>query len=151
MALHWPALLSASLVKMAQRLSECADKLRNVFPNGLCRPGPCQTSHVIRAVAAFRDFDEAILDILSDVADRHSTYLSAVVGTLGSEVRYGAAGFRLTLALAVSAILTIGQSLSDCGKHLESIVQSFPVEEVKCQSNDDFQQARAVSMGYGDT
>ncbi len=123
-ALYWPALLSAGILQLAQHLSKSADELRRVFPNGLCRPGTCQVSEIIRAVSVFRTFEDVILTILGDVEDRHATYLSS-----GGEVQY-TPGFRLTLALAESAILTIGQSLSRCGQYLETIVQSFPVEQV---------------------
>lgn len=142
-SLHWPTLLSASLMRMAQQLSECADKLRSVFPNGLCRPGVCDISDVIGAIAHFRNFDDAILAILSDVSDGHAHYL----GSKG-EAPY-APGLRLTLALAISAILTIGQSLTNCGKHLETIVQSFPIENVRLMKTP--QRIRAsINMGDDD-
>jgi len=105
--IHCLALLSTSLVQIAQKLSECADNLRSVFSNGLCRPGACDISHIIRAVAAFRNFEDVILAILSDVADRHAAYLNTISSS-GGKVRY-APGFPLTIALAISAILTIGQ------------------------------------------
>jgi hypothetical protein len=127
-ALHWPALLSAGILQLAQHLSKSADELRRVFPNGLCRPGACLVSEIIRAVAVFRTFEDVILTILSDAEDRHATYLHSI-HLSGGDVRY-TPGFRLTLALAESAILTIGQRLSRCGQYLEAIIQSFPVEQV---------------------
>lgn len=126
-SLHWPAMLSAGILQLAQHLNKCADELRRVFPNGLCQPGAIQVSEIIRAVAVFRTFEDVILAILSDVEDRHVTYLNSIHASAG-DVHY-TPGFRLTLALAESAILTIGQSLSRCGQYLETIVQSFPVEQ----------------------
>jgi len=143
--IHWPALLSTSLVQIAQKLSECADNLRSVFSNGLCRPGTCDISHIIRAVAAFRNFEDVILAILSDVADRHAAYLNTISSS-GDEVRY-TPGFRLTIALAISAILTIGQSLTNSGKHLERIVQSFPIEEVDVEVPAN--TTTTINMGDG--
>lgn len=128
-SLHWSALLSAGILQLAQHLSKCTDELRRVFPHGLCRPGACQVSQIIRAVAVFRTFEDVILTILSEAEDRHATYLHSIESS-GGAVRY-TPGFRLTLALAESAILTIGQRLSQCGQYLETIVQSFPVEQFK--------------------
>ena len=39
-------------------------------------------------------------------------------------------GFRMTLALALSSVLTIAQSLQVCGQHLEEIVMAFPLEQI---------------------
>ena len=128
-SLHWPALLLASIVKIAQRLSKCADELRCVFPNGLCRPGACEISQIIIAISTFRRFEDVILAILGDVEDRHATYMK-LINSSGEAVRY-TPGFRLTLALAESAILSVGQNLNRCGLHLERIVQFFPIEDVK--------------------
>jgi hypothetical protein len=124
--LHWPATLSSNTVQVAQQLNECVHKLHLVFPHGLCRPGSCTLSDTIKAVAAFRNFEDVRLSILGDVADRHAAYLSMITAS-GEEVRYNP-GFRLTLALASSAIITIAQCLQNCGLHLETIVRSFPLE-----------------------
>ena len=138
-SLHWPSLLSSILVKIAQRLSQTTDKLKLVFPHGLLRcSGACDISQVVRAVATFRGFEDTVLSILSDVEDQNASYFS-LVSSSGNEVRY-TPGFRLTLALAVSSILNIGQSLTNCGQHLETILQSFPVDDVR--SSQPAQQAR---------
>ena len=143
-SLHWPTLLSASLVKLAEQLSDCTDKLRSVFPNGLCRPGNCEVSKVIRAVASFRNFEDTRLAILSDIGDRQATYLNMI--SLSGEAKRYTSGFRVALALAASAILTIGESLENCGKHLETIVQSFPIEEVNVTKGSQ-QAAATLHMG----
>jgi len=143
--LHWPALLSASLVLTAQQLGRCVDKLRHVFPHGLCRPGVCEISQVIRAVAVFRSSEDITLDILRDVDDRHASYLNTI-NSFGEKVRY-TPGFRLTLALAFSAILTIGQSLVSCGKNLEAIIQSFPVED---DESEKFPHNNCLRVRLGD-
>jgi len=146
-SLHWPALLSAGILQLAQHLSKCADELRRVFPNGLCQPGACKVSQIIRAVAVFRTFEDVILTILSDAEDRHATYLNSI-NSSGGEVRY-TPGFRLTLALAESAILTIGQSLSRCGQNLETIVQSFPVEQVELNVETEQHHLSIISEHEG--
>ncbi|KAL9182904.1 hypothetical protein ACHAXT_004183 [Thalassiosira profunda] len=143
-SLHWPALLSASLTSMAQQLSDCANKLRQVFPNGLCRPGHRDASEVIRAVASFRQFEDVILSTLSDVEERHATFLNSIC--VDGNVRY-TPGFRLTLALAVSAILTIGRSLYNCGKHLETIIQSFPVEGIELPTEELHLRRATIELG----
>jgi len=126
--LYWPTLLSTCLVDMAQQLSKCGDNLRAVFPNGLLRPGSCDIEQTIRAIAVFRNFEDLVLDTLNIVAERHSSYLDTL-NTSGEKVGY-APGFRLTLSLAISSILTVGHSLSLCGQHLEGIIQqSFPDDE----------------------
>ena len=128
--LYWPTLLSTCLVDMAQQLSKCGDNLRAVFPNGLLRPGSCDIEQTIRAIAVFRNFEDLVLSTLNIVAERHSSYLDTL-NTSGEKVGY-APGFRLTLSLAISSILTVGHSLSLCGQHLERIVQqSFPDDEVQ--------------------
>lgn len=126
-SLHWPSVLSSCLVEMALQLSKCGDSLRNIFPNGLLRPGACELPEVIRGIAMFRNFEDECLSVLGTVSDRHATYLKSINSSDGA-VRY-TAGFRLTLALLVSAIMQVGQSLSLCGRHLESIVTSFPTTD----------------------
>jgi hypothetical protein len=95
-------------------------------------------------VSKFRKFADVRLSILADVEDRHATYLNDIALS-GEGVRY-TPGFRLTLALAVSSILGTAQGLQNCGRHLESIVQSFPLEEVN--SSQNFGQA-TVAIQYG--
>ena len=127
----WPGLLSASLAKIAEQLRLSNFAFSEAFPNG-CRPGSCGISDVVRAVAGLRNFEDVTLAILADVEDVYATYLNHLKS--GREVRY-TPGFRLTISLSVSTILTIGRSLSHCGKHLETIVQSFPVEEQKSKED----------------
>ncbi|KAL7442430.1 hypothetical protein ACHAXM_008532 [Skeletonema potamos] len=142
--LEWPSLLSASLLRIAQQLSEISDEFRVVFPHGLFRPGASDITQIIGAVSKFRKFADVRLSILADVEDRHATYLNDIALS-GEGVRY-TPGFRLTLALAVSSILGTAQGLQNCGRHLESIVQSFPLEEVN--SSQNFGQA-TVAIQYG--
>lgn len=83
---------------------------------------------VIRGIAIFRNFEDVVLSVLGTVSDRHATYLKSINSSDGAVIRY-TPGFRLTLALLVSAIMQVGQSLSLCGRHLESIVASFPITD----------------------
>ena len=144
--LYWPTLLSTSLCYMAQHLSKCGDKLRAVFPNGLLRPGSCDMEQTIRAIAAFRNFEDLVLSTLNIVAERHSSYLDTL-NTSGEKIGY-APGFRLTLSLAISSVLTVGHSLSLCGQHLEGIIQqSFPDDEVQSGVTTSSQSQPALPMG----
>ncbi len=143
--LQWPSLLSASLLRIAQQLSQISDEFRVVFPHGLFRPGASDITHIIGAVSSFRRFAQVRLSILADVEDRHATYLDDIA-LAGEDVRY-TPGFRLTIALAVSSMLGLGQGLEGCGRHLERIVESsFPIEEVKFSANNG-QATTAIQYG----
>ena len=143
--LQWPSLLSASLLRIAQQLSEISDEFRLVFPHGLFRPGASDITQIISAVSLFRRFAQVQLTILADFEDRHATYLDNIALS-GEGVRH-TPGFRLSLALAVSTILGLAEGLQSCGRHLERIVESsFPLEEVKCSG--DYSQATAT-IQYG--
>lgn len=143
--LQWPSLLSASLLRIAQQLSQISDEFRIVFPHGLFRSGARDITHIIGAVSLFRRFAQVRLSILADVEERHATYLDDIA-LAGEEVRY-TPGFRLTIALAISAMLGLGQGLQNCGRHLERIVEtSFPIEEVKCSANNG-QATAAIQYG----
>ena len=144
--LYWPTLLSTSLTDLALQLSKCGDNLRAVFPNGLLRPGSCDMEQTIRAIAAFRNFEDLVLSTLNIVAERHSSYLDTL-NTSGEKIGY-APGFRLTLSLAISSVLTVGHSLSLCGQHLEGIIQqSFPDDEVQSGVTTSSQSQPALPMG----
>jgi hypothetical protein len=142
--LQWPSLLSAILLRIAQQLSEISDEFKLVYPHGLFRPGASDITQIIEAVSKFRKFADVRLSVLADVEDRHSTYLNDTALS-GEGMRY-TSGFRLTLALAVSSILGTAKGLQNCGRHLERIVESFPLEEVK----PDFGQATAAIQYGGD-
>jgi len=143
--LQWPSLFSASLLRIAQQLSQISDEFRLVFPHGLFRPGASDITHIIGAVSLFRRFAQVRLSILADVEERHATYLDDIA-LAGEEVRH-TPGFRLTIALAVSAMLGLGRGLEGCGRHLERIVESsFPTEEVKCPANNG-QATAAIQYG----
>jgi hypothetical protein len=141
--LQWPSLLSASLLRIAQQLSECADEFRLVFPHGVFRPGVSDTTQIIAAVSKFRHFGQIRLNILADVEDRYAAYFNHVSIT-GERVRY-TPGFRLTLALSLSAMLGAAEGLQNCGLHLERIVQKFPLEEV----NSSRYAPSAMTIQYG--
>ena len=127
--LQWPSLLSASILRIAQQLSEICDEYRSIFPHGVFRPGASDITLIIEGVSKFRHFAQIRLTILADVEDRHATYLNNIAQS-GEGVRY-TPGFRLTLALSISAILGAAEGLQNCGRSLERIVQTFPLEDVK--------------------
>ncbi|KAK1739608.1 aromatic acid exporter family protein [Skeletonema marinoi] len=144
--LQWPSLVSASLLRIAQQLSEISDEFRLVFPHGLFRPGASNITSIIGAVSLFRRFAQVRLSILADVEDRHASYLDLDDIALSGEGARHTPGFRLTLALAVSAMLGVAQGLQNCGRHLERIVESsFPLEEVKC--NENYDHTTAIQFG----
>ena len=127
--LQWPSLLSASILRIAQQLSEICDEFRSIFPHGVFRPGASDITLIIEGVSKFRHFAQIRLTVLADVEDRHATYLNNIAQS-GEGVRY-TPGFRLTLALSISAILGAAEGLQKCGRSLERIVQTFPLEDVK--------------------
>ena len=130
----WPSFLSISLNEISEQLNNCQAGLQSVFPLGLISPGACDLSEIIRAVAEFRNFEDDVLTIHNKVADRYTAYANSIQSSGGESALY-IPGFRLTLSLAVSAILTIGKSLSKCGTHLATIVQSFPVDKIQKDMN----------------
>ncbi len=147
--LEWPSLLSASLLRIAQQLSEISDEFRSVFPHGLFRPGKSDITRIISAVSLFRRFAQVRLSILADVEDRHATYLDNIALS-GEGVRH-TPGFRLTLALALAAILGLAEGLQNCGRHLERIIESsFPIEEVQYHSDTYGQASAAIQYGGSD-
>ena len=143
--LQWPSLLSTSLSRIAQQLSEVCDEFRLVFPHGVFRPGGASDiTQIIEAVSKFRHFAQIRLNILADVEDRHATYLNNIAMS-GEGVRYRP-GFRLTLALSVSTMLGVAEGLQNCGRHLERIVQSFPFEDV-VESSQYGQATTTIQFG----
>jgi len=121
--LNWPDVLDSSIVNIALKLEKCADQLRQVFPHGLLRPGASTLSRTIRSLSIFREFKDTRLEILNDVAENFVEYMKSK-----DEVQY-TPGFRLTVALSISALLSISRSLQKSGLHLETIIQSFPAEK----------------------
>jgi hypothetical protein len=93
------------------------------------RPGASDITLIIEGVSKFRHFAQIRLSILADLEDRHATYLNNIAQS-GEGVRY-TPGFRLTLALSASAILGAAERLQNCGRSLERIVQTFPLEDAK--------------------
>lgn len=146
--LHWPSLLSASILRIAQQLSEICDEFRLVFPHGVFRPGASDITLIIEGVSKFRHFAQIRLSILADLEDRHATYLNNIAQS-GEGVRY-TPGFRLTLALSASAILGAAEGLQNCGRSLERIVQTFPLEDMTSSQNIG-QTTTTIPIGDNDS
>jgi len=125
--LQWPDFFSSCLGQVTEQLSNCIDKLREVFPHGLLRPGASPMSNIIRAVSAFRGFEDAVLCIYTEMENRHANILKI------PDKPY-VPGLRLTIALAKSAVLTIGTNLKNCGTAIETIVKNFPEDEMKAST-----------------
>jgi len=137
--LDWPTLLSTGVVEMAHHLSATLDQLREVFPNGLLRPSRSTTVlSMAEAVSSFRFYEEHRLTLLKMVENRHGDFMWS-----GSGDAY-TPGFRVSLALAISSIIGVAQSLQKCGICLETILQSFPTED------SEYFQARCQLSTPGD-
>lgn len=57
-------------------------------------------------------------------------------------------GFRLTLALSISALLSISRSLQKSGLHLETIIQSFPMEQ---SDMEEFSTQASALIQFGNS
>ena len=135
----WPTVLSTGVVEMAHHLSATLDQLREVFPTGLLRPSRSATVlSMAEAVSAFRFYEEHRLTILKMIENRYGDYIFS-----GSGDAY-APGFRVTLALAISSIIGLAQSLQKCGICLETILQSFPTEDA------EYIRVKSQSLAHGD-
>ncbi|KAL7522405.1 hypothetical protein ACHAWX_007087 [Stephanocyclus meneghinianus] len=133
-ALHWPSLLAAIIHQVSQQLQICINSMKSVFPNGLCEPGSSSVSNIIVAISGFRKFEAVRLSILTkSIAGRYADDFNMLIAS-GNEINYPP-GFRMTLALALSSVLTIAQSLQVCGLHLEEIVRAFPLEKIDFDGN----------------
>ena len=123
--LHWPSLLATTIDQVAQQHHRCINSMKVAFPNGLCEPGSCSVSNTITAISDFRNFEATRISILTQsFAERHTQYYNMLMAMEGAAY---IPGFRITLALASSAILSIAECLQHCGLHLEEIVRAFPL------------------------
>jgi hypothetical protein len=127
-ALHWPSLLAEIIHQVSQQLQVCISSMKLVFSRGLCEPGSSSVSNIIVAISGFRKFEALRLSILTkSIADRYADDFNMLIAS-GYDINYPP-GFRMTLALALSSVLTIAQSLQVCGQHVEEIVRAFPLEK----------------------
>eukprot|EP00804_Cyclotella_cryptica_P008073 CCRYP_004573-RA/>CCRYP_004573-RA protein AED:0.13 eAED:0.13 QI:288/1/1/1/0/0/2/635/899 len=129
-ALQWPSLLAAIIHQVSQQLQVCINCCKVVFPRGLCEPGSGSVSNMIVAISGFRSFEVVRLSILTkSIADRHADNFNMLIAS-GNEISYPP-GFRITVALALSSVLTVAQGLQVCGLHIEEIVRAFPLEKTE--------------------
>ena len=121
-----PDLIADITDKISQHLQICIHDIKVVFPRGLCEPGSCSVSNIIASLSRFRYFEAIRVFILTkSVANSHVEYSKM---NITSEDAHHITGFRTTVALAASSVLTIAQSLQLCGLYLEEIARAFPLE-----------------------
>ena len=124
--LQRPELIGEIVDQLAQQLQACIFGVRLAFPNGICEPGSVCVSSIIASLSRFRNFEAVRVSILTkSIAQSHAEYFKMMIS---SEEVCHITGFRTTVALAASAVLTIAQCLQFCGLHLEEIARSFPLE-----------------------
>ena len=131
---HRPDLIADITDKVSQHLQTCIHGIKVVFPRGLCEPGSCSVSSIIASASRFRYFEAVrVLILTKSVAEGHAEYSNMM---MTPEDAFHMTGFRTTIALAASSVLTIAQCLQFCGLYLEEIARSFPLESR--DFNDDF-------------
>lgn len=125
--LQRPHLIAEIISRVSQQLQSCIYGMKVAFPRGLCQPGPCTVPNIIASLSCFRNFEAVRVSILTkSVANSHADYYKVLISSVEA---FHSIGFRTTVALAASSVLTIAQCLQFCGLHLEEIARSFPLED----------------------